>query len=66
MFSIAMIGDEQNTINPYEEEFLFDGHTFGMIYEKRNFCIWNAEFLDWILSMWHMNFKSLISEYWMN
>jgi len=39
MFSIVMIGDEQNMINPYEEEFLFDGHTFGIIYEKGNFWI---------------------------
>ncbi len=53
-------------INPNEEEFLFDGHMFGIIYEKGNFCIWNAKFLDWILSMQHTNFKSLISEYWMN
>ncbi len=45
-----------------KKDFCFDGHMLGIIYEKGNFCIWNAEFLDWILSMLHMNFKSLISQ----
>ncbi len=31
------------------------------IYEKGDFCIWNTKFLDWILSMWNVNFESLIS-----
>jgi len=34
MFSTAMIGDEQNMINPYEEEFLFDGHTLEIFMKK--------------------------------
>ena len=48
-------------MKPCEEEFLFDGHTFDIFMKKGNFCIWNAELLDWILSMRHANFKSLIS-----
>ncbi len=31
MFSTAMIENEQNTINPYEEEFLFDRHMLDVM-----------------------------------
>ncbi len=46
---------------PMKEEFLFDRHMLDIFMKKGNFCIWNTKFLDWILSMQHANFESLIS-----